>query len=111
MKKGKPFRTPFRLQLRTVPPAPRATDYATPTPEYNPQQYSCVAVLRNDKGEEVAMKNGEVMFDARGIAVFSGLMVMKGTWGKAVQLTFEARWSGSRRLSGMILSLTMFCFI
>jgi hypothetical protein len=103
VKKGKPFRTPFRLQMRTTPPPHTSSsrpNYNTQTPEYNPQQYVCVAVLRNDKGEEVALKNSEVLFDARGLATFSGLMVMKGTWGKSVQLTFEARWSGARRIVG-----------
>lgn len=102
VKKGKPFRTPFRLQIRTTPVAPAhpSRPNYTHTPEYNPQQYVCVAVLRNDKGEEVALKNSEVLFDARGLATFSGLMVMKGTWGKSVQLTFEARWSGARRIVG-----------
>lgn len=99
VKKGKPFRTPFRLQMRTTPLPGQRADYA-PTPDYNPQQYVCVAVLRNDKGEEVALKNSEVSFDARGLATFSGLMVMKGTWGKTVQLTFEARWGGAKRLAG-----------
>jgi len=99
VKKGKPFRTPFRLQLKTTPLPGQRADYA-PTPDYNPQQYVCVAVLRNDKGEEVALKNSEVTFDARGLATFSGLMVMKGTWGKTVHLTFEARWGGARRLAG-----------
>lgn len=100
VKKGKPFRTPFRLQLRTTPLAGQRADYAPPAPEYNPQQYVCVAVLRNDKGEEVALKNSEVAFDARGVATFAGLMVMKGTWGKTVQLTFEVRWGGARRIAG-----------
>lgn len=99
VKKGKPFRTPFRLQMRTTPLPGQRADYA-PTPDYNPQQYVCVAMLRNDKGEEVALKNSEVSFDARGLATFSGLMVMKGTWGKTVQLTFEARWGGAKRLAG-----------
>jgi len=99
VKKGKPFRTPFRLQMRTTPLPGQRADYA-PTPDYNPQQYVCVAVLRNDKGEEVALKNSEVTFDTRGLATFSGLMVMKGTWGKTVQLTFEARWGGAKRLAG-----------
>jgi len=98
VKKGKPFRTPFRLQMRTAPPPPMGQ--RGDIPDYNPQQYVCVAVLRNDKGEEVALKNSEVSFDARGLATFSGLMVMKGTWGKAVQLTFEARWGGARRGAG-----------
>lgn len=97
VKKGKPFRTPFRLQMRTLPQ--HNSNYGH-IPDYNPQQYVCVAVLRNDKGEEVALKNCEVLFDARGLATFSGLMVMKGTWGKSVQLTFEARWSGARRIIG-----------
>lgn len=97
VKKGKPFRTPFRMQIRTSPQ--HGANYGQ-LPDYNPQQYVCVAVLRNDKGEEVALKNSEVLFDARGLATFSGLMVMKGTWGKSVQLTFEARWSGARRIIG-----------
>lgn len=59
----------------------------------------CVAVVRNDKGEEVAVRNSEVPFDWRGIACFAGLMVMKGTWGKAVQLTFEARWAAKRGMT------------
>lgn len=87
--------------MRTTPLPGQRSDYS-PTPDYNPQQYVCVAVLRNDKGEEVALKNSEVTFDARGLATFSGLMVMKGTWGKTVQLTFEARWGGAKRLAGMI---------
>eukprot|EP00026_Physarum_polycephalum_P002351 Phypoly_transcript_02357.p1 GENE.Phypoly_transcript_02357~~Phypoly_transcript_02357.p1 ORF type:complete len:783 (+),score=185.54 Phypoly_transcript_02357:207-2555(+) len=103
VKKGKPFRTPFRLQMRTSPLASHGSssraNYNSAL-DYNPQQYVCVAVLRNDKGEEVALKNSEVLFDARGLATFSGLMVMKGTWGKSVQLTFEARWSGARRIVG-----------
>jgi hypothetical protein len=108
VKKGKPFRTPFRLQMRTTPPPHPSRSNYSQAPDYNPQQYVCVAVLRNDKGEEVALKNSEVLFDARGLATFSGLMVMKGTWGKSVQLTFEARWSGARRIVGMILFLFLF---
>lgn len=99
VKKGKPFRTPFRLQMRTAPQPSQRGDFHS-APDYNPQQYVCVAVLRNDKGEEVALKNSEVTFDARGLATFSGLMVMKGTWGKTVQLTFEARWGGAKKLGG-----------
>jgi hypothetical protein len=100
VKKGKPFRTPFRLQMRASPLPPGTRSNYSQALDYNPQQYICVAVLRNDKGEEVALKNSEVLFDARGLATFSGLMVMKGTWGKSVQLTFEARWSGARRIVG-----------
>ena len=107
VKKGKPFRTPFRLQMRASPPSLGARSNYSPALDYNPQQYVCVAVLRNDKGEEVALKNSEVLFDARGLATFSGLMVMKGTWGKSVQLTFEARWSGARRIVGMSPSLPL----
>lgn len=84
VKKGKPFRVPFQVQLRSI------------ALRHNPQNYTCVAVLRNDKGEEVAVRNNEVPFDCRGVACFAGLMVMKGTWGKAVQLTFEARWAQKR---------------
>lgn len=100
VKKGKPFRTPFRLQMRTSSAPHGSRSNYSPALDYNPQQYVCVAVLRNDKGEEVALKNSEVLFDARGLATFSGLMVMKGTWGKSVALTFEARWSGARRIVG-----------
>lgn len=85
VKKGKPFRVPFQVQLRST------------AVRHNPQHYVCVAVVRNDKGEEVAVRNSEVPFDWRGIACFSGLMVMKGTWGKTVQLTFEARWAAKGR--------------
>ena len=85
VKKGKPFRVPFQVQLRST------------AVRHNPQHYVCVAVVRNDKGEEVAVRNSEVPFDWRGIACFAGLMVMKGTWGKTVQLTFEARWAAKGR--------------
>lgn len=85
VKKGKPFRVPFQVQLRST------------AVRHNPQHYVCVAVVRNDKGEEVAVRNCEVPFDWRGIACFAGLMVMKGTWGKTVQLTFEARWAAKGR--------------
>jgi hypothetical protein len=85
VKKGKPFRVPFQVQLRST------------AIRHNPQHYVCVAVVRTDKGEEVAVRNSEVPFDWRGIACFAGLMVMKGTWGKTVQLTFEARWAAKGR--------------
>jgi len=84
VKKGKPFRVPFKVQFRST------------VQRHNPQYYVCVAVLRNDKGEEVAVRNSEVPYDSRGVACFAGLMVMKGTWGKAVQLTFETRWATRR---------------
>eukprot|EP01111_Echinosteliopsis_oligospora_P010301 TRINITY_DN3178_c0_g1_i1.p1 TRINITY_DN3178_c0_g1~~TRINITY_DN3178_c0_g1_i1.p1 ORF type:complete len:151 (-),score=26.63 TRINITY_DN3178_c0_g1_i1:300-752(-) len=89
VKKGKPFRIPFRIQVRSC------LGSEAQQQGFTPQHYSCVAVIRNDKGEEVAVKNNEVSFDWCGVACFPGLMVMKGTWGKAVSLSFEARWNST----------------
>jgi len=84
VKKGKPFRTTLVLRSAAL--------YDSP-PFHSADHYSCVALLCNEKGEELTLKNNEVIFDNHGVATFPGLMVMKGTWGKSVRLTFEARWA------------------